>query len=391
MQSSLIPERPLIISPTLAATIGLEEAVMLHVLSELMAHRPVRSKDRLSWTEIDQATICAAFPFWALIDIKRVQKNLQELGLILLDPETGNEDSCYYAINQLGEERRVPTAASKPPEDSAAGISSRQAHTGTTSLYDTPPAAGASYIPSNWQPGEDWIRQCRQQNIPEDFVQQLVPGFVMYWRERRQSRFSWGNAFYKFVLREWRQEQARRGFGELDSEMSAAWWPSPEAFSILENAAINTAFIEDAVPEFVLYWRERGAAHGAWNSRFIDHIRRQWSKYSAAIEHDTLPRRISDDWQPSPECFEILRLAEIDENFAQEKLPEFVLYWRDTNQVHASWNTRFLQFIKYQWARRFDESRKVSLIDAENQSSTGKNQQVLGAAYERFTDRSWAE
>ena len=36
MSSSLIPERPLIISPTLAATIGLEEAVMLHVLSELM-------------------------------------------------------------------------------------------------------------------------------------------------------------------------------------------------------------------------------------------------------------------------------------------------------------------------------------------------------------------
>ena len=39
MNSTLIPERPLLISPTLAATIGLEETVMLHVLGELIAMR----------------------------------------------------------------------------------------------------------------------------------------------------------------------------------------------------------------------------------------------------------------------------------------------------------------------------------------------------------------
>ena len=60
MQSSLIPERPLVISPTLAATIGLDEAVMLHVLSELIAHRPVREKDRFAWIE-RAAPLRAAF------------------------------------------------------------------------------------------------------------------------------------------------------------------------------------------------------------------------------------------------------------------------------------------------------------------------------------------
>src|SRR5690606_31365952 len=112
---------------------------------------------------------------------------------------------------------------------------------------------------------------------------------------------------------------------------------------ILENAGINRAFIEDSVPEFVLYWRERGAIEGAWNSRFIEHIRRQWSRYSAALEHDGLPRPIPEDWQPSSACFEILRLAEIDESYAREKVSEFVLYWRDTRQPHASWNTQFLK------------------------------------------------
>ena len=389
MQSSLVPERPLVISPTLAATIGLEEAVMLHVFSELMAHRPLREKDRFAWLELSQMDLMKALPFWALIDIKRVQKSLQDLGLILIDAETGNRETLYFAINQARPGAPEPAARKISPARSPAAPASPASVAAPAGLSTE--GQGATFMPANWQPGEDWIRQCRQQNIPEDFVRQLVPGFVMYWRERGQARFSWGNAFYKFVLREWRQEQTRRGMSELETDMTPQWWPSSDAFVILENSGINPQFIEDAVPEFVLYWRERGAANGAWNTRFIEHIRRQWSKYSSSIEHDTLPRRIGEDWQPSAECFDILRLAEIDEDFARSKVREFVLYWRDTNQVHASWNTRFLQFIKYQWARRLDESSNMSVIDAQDQSIAGKNQQVLGAAFQRFTDRSWAE
>ncbi len=388
MQSSLIPERPLVISPTLAATIGLDEAVMLHVFSELMFHRTVEMRNRLKWIELSNADLCSVFPFWAFIDIKRVQKSLLDLGLVLVDPETGKQDSCFFAINQLTEPTGAPDLSGTRAYDQPSAKSS------VFSSQTAPPQQvpqGASYIPSSWKPGDDWIRQCRQQNIPEEFVLKVVPGFVMYWRERKQAKFSWGNVFYKFVLREWRQEQTHRGVSELDSQMSPNWWPSSEALSILENSGISLTFIEDAIPEFVLYWRERGVAQGAWNTRFIEHIRRQWSKYSSAIEHDTQPRRISEDWQPSAECFDILGLAEIDENFARTKVHEFVLYWRDTNQVHASWNTRFLQFIKFQWARRLDESLNTSVIDARDQSSTGKKQQGLGAAFQRFTDRSWAD
>ncbi len=376
MQSSLIPERPLVISPTLAATIGLEEAVMLHVIGEMLAHRPVRQQDGLRWVELSQQQLSEAMPFWAPVDIRRIQKSLQDLGLIVLDSQTGSADSHWIAINQ-----RAPQSPSQERQTSAAASPA-----GTLSS-----PAGASVIPANWQPGEDWIRQCRQQAIPETFVRQLVPGFVLYWRERGQSRFSWGNAFYKHVLREWRAEQTRRGVSELETAMSSDWWPSADAMSILINAGINEEFIEDAVPEFVLYWRERGASNGAWNTRFIEHIRRQWAKYSASIHYDTQPRRIPEDWQPSPECYDILRMAQIDEDFARDKVSEFVLYWRDTNQVHASWNTRFLQFIKTQWARRLVESHNMSVYHAENQSFIGKGQQEPGAAFQRFTDRSWAE
>ena len=66
MSSSLIPERPLLISPTLAATIGLEETVMLHVLSEMKLRMPVMFRDNLRWLEVNLEALSDAMPFWHL-------------------------------------------------------------------------------------------------------------------------------------------------------------------------------------------------------------------------------------------------------------------------------------------------------------------------------------
>jgi len=193
------------------------------------------------------------------------------------------------------------------------------------------------------------------------------------------------------VLKEWRSEQTRQGAYELASVMSAEWKPSPDAVGILEMADINLSFIEDAIPEFVLYWRERGIVNGAWNTKFLEHIRRQWAKFSAAFGYDSTPRVIPHDWQPSGDCYDILGLAEIDENYARGKIPEFVMYWRDSQQVKSSWNTVFLQFIKQDWARQLKEQEGADITHAENQTLVGKSQQKIKERFQRIADRSWAE
>ncbi|MEX2132243.1 MAG: DnaT-like ssDNA-binding domain-containing protein, partial [Pseudohongiellaceae bacterium] len=215
--------------------------------------------------------------------------------------------------------------------------------------------------------------------------------------------FSWGNKFSKHALREWRHEQSRQGAVELTQTMTADWWPSSDALEILENADINRAFIEDAVPEFILYWRERDAQAGAWNTKFVDHIRRQWARFSASFGLDDVPRPIAENWGPSAECFDILQLAEIDEDYARGRIPEFILYWKDSGQARASWNTVFLQFIKQDWARRLQTLRETDAGQAELAGNTGhaghtKDRQFAGASqqrlkekFQRFTDRSWAE
>jgi hypothetical protein len=377
MQSSLIPERPLIISPTLAATIGLEEAVLLHVLSEQMACRPVHDKGGLRWLELSQQQLLDALPFWAWIDIKRVQQSLLDLGLILIEAVPEQGESWRYAIDQR----------SKAGQPAVRQFAAR--------AETTNDAGKAGYIAPDWQPDLEWLSLCRQHGVPEQFAKSLVPEFVVYWRDRAQSRFSWGNVFYKHVLKEWRLAQTRRGAAELETQMSAAWRPSADAVMILTNAGVSASFVEDAVPEFVLYWRERGGQDGAWNTRFIEHIRRQWAKFQSSLRHDGIPRPIPENWQPSEDVYEVLRLAEIDEAFARSKVPEFILYWRDTGQPQASWNTRFLQFIKYAWARRPEAAGAGinGLVNSyeKDQQSAGRGGQGLDAAFRRFTDRSWAE
>ena len=49
---SLIPEKPIVISPSLAATLGLEEAVLLQLLQECIAHGDTLSSSGFNWVTI---------------------------------------------------------------------------------------------------------------------------------------------------------------------------------------------------------------------------------------------------------------------------------------------------------------------------------------------------
>ena len=99
------------------------------------------------------------------------------------------------------------------------------------------------------------------------------------------------------------------------------WRPSADALEILARNDIDGEFIEQAIPEFILYWRERGSAPKELNSRFIQHIRLQWARYTSAITHSTEPTRIAKDWAPSRDVYDILKLSHIDRDFADKLIP----------------------------------------------------------------------
>lgn len=318
--------------------------------------------NQLLWLRLAEADLQTLFPFWSVKEIQRIEDSLQQQGLLLAEADSQMPGYTWYALEE-------PKRLSATP---------------TTNQGKAAP------IPINWQPGADWIRLCLQQGIPEAFVHSLVSEFVNYWREVGEARPAWGNIFYSHALRQWRMEQTRQGEIEQSDSMSKDWHPSTDAMEILINAGINRNFIEDAIPEFILYWRERGTANVAWNTKFIGHIRRQWAKFSAAFGYDDTPQLIPDNWEPSSDCFEILQLAEIDEKYARSKIPEFRMYWHDCKQARASWNTVFLQFVKRDWAEFLKRGGNLDDYHANNQSSAGARQQRVKEKLEQFADRSWA-
>jgi hypothetical protein len=364
MTSSLIPERPLLISPTLAATIGLEEAVLLHVVSELLLqHAPLYRQER-RFAAITEDTLMAALPFWSLADIKRVQQSLQGLGLLLVEAVPDEERTWLFAINQpLSAARQRAIATSHSSTTTTVAPAAAAPRTGSN-------AGVATRLPSHWQPDATLYQQCTQRNIPRDFIDRELTTFVLYQRDRGKTEYSWQRAFLTWVISGWEKQRSVQQAKVLEAPMSNEWMPSDDAVSILEHGGISLGFIESAVPEFVLYWREKGTVGSEWNSRFIAHVRRQWERYTHTLTNDTTPRPIPRDFAPDPACYDVLGMANIDPAFAEAQVSEFVLYWHDRNEIHRSWNTKFLQHVKFKWAQ---------------QSQVG---QTLMA---RITDRSWAD
>jgi len=371
--SSLIPERTIVISPSLAATIGLEEAVLLQTLSAIINYQTVSPAD--GWHRVETTRLLTLCPFWPVEQLQRVCKALTDKGIVRIDsPPLTQCDELKFRLDADRTQRPAKGSSQQPPP------------------AKSPAVRGANRISPSWWPSEDILLKIAQHNIPREFALQKVAEFVTYWRDRNEVHYSWDARFLKNVQSAWRDYQSNPRVAAVASDapryMAADWQPSTDALEILAMAGINRAFIEDAIPEFVLYWREKGEATTTWNSKFVQHVKRQWSRYTSAMEHDVEPRRIAPDWQPSKDVFDILKLATIDADFARSLVTEFVLFWRDSNELTRSWNTKFLQHVKHHWARR----HQLGLQDyARQQNAYGPGSTKPAGFIDRHTDRSWAD
>ena len=373
--SSLIPERHITISPALAATIGLEEAVMLQALTDISVFTPANTDQGYTWYQIDLSQLQTLLPFWQLSDLQRIGNSLADKGIIFIgNKAVAQSDTFRFAMNEGSEP--APPVTTSPKQPAATAPTTRQ--------------RGASLLPRSWQPDEDMLQLLTLNHaIPRDFSLAQLEDFVLYWTERSETSHAWSNKFRQHVLKEWRRQQGRQLSTQptpQDEVIGQKWHPSQDALEILHRNGVSQDFIEEAIPEFILYWRERGVADSTWNSKFIAHIRRQWHKYTLAIKHDYEPQQIPANWRPSEDLFDIIKLANIERDFADALIPEFVLFWRDSGEIQRSWNSKFLQHVKYQWATRHNLGQQ----HAGQQTHTAGGKATEGFI-EKHTDRSWRE
>lgn len=388
-------ERPLLISPSLAATIGLEQALLYQQLAEWQQLQGQEGE----WQLLDRSQLAQWLPFWTPQKINEVLGSLQELGMIIIGSALGpNAQNLRYSL-AVQQQQKSSTAANTPAHisspTSAAQLSADHSTTQSNSLN-----MGAAHgrvqqggplhsgpMTANWQPDQGTVDYLTGQlGISAAFIGDILPEFVAYWRDSGKRQSSWNSTFIKHANRQWQQQRYRQHSDAQKHSMHGDWQPDADALLILERAGISRSFIEDAVPEFILYWREKGVADNSWNSKFVQHVRKQWAYYCNELD-DAEPHRLAANWQPDPSVYEILHMANIDQQFAQQLLPEFVLYWRDSKQLQRSWNSKFLQHVKYRWA----QAHQLGNTHEGNRAAGGSGLATTGSFVEKHTDRGWRE
>lgn len=152
-----------------------------------------------------------------------------------------------------------------------------------------------------------------------------------------------------------------------------SWRPSEVVYQVLAQHNIPREWIEDQVPEFVIYWSERGAVEHSWGSKFMKHCMHEWRHHEIKQARAVRDIPMTANWVPSQKARAALRASGITDQFINEEcLDDFILYWTERGDVGHTWNSKFVQHVRYRWANRSNIQKSQSL-------------------YDELTDRSWAD
>ncbi len=400
-----------------ANRIGLHEATVLAALQQLAILQPP-GRLAISWQQLQ-----CLIGFLNQSQRDQALIRLEQYGLIEMFADSNQQhlvvelNASRQALSVTKPAPQTPTSRtydnSEPaniPEPQSQHESQKSSHLGYRHANQSSTTHGNTLnrrrpLDQQWQPAADTLQRLEQHGIPSAFVWSQLDTFRLAGIEQGNNRNDWNTRFFRHVKSQWvyAQNDAQRFQRQAErttfqpapndaNPIEYQWRPSHDALEILQRAGIDPQFIQDAVAEFVLYWSERGDAHKTWNSKFIQHIRQQWARYSAALEHVSTPCIISQDWQPKPDCFDILAMGHIPEAFARQLIPEFVLYWHDTKQVHNSWNSRYLQYVKRQWGQQMrSPSAQVAGGQNENATAHQSGYTTAAASIDRLSDTSWAD
>ena len=332
-----IPERYCTFSPQLAATVGLEEAVLLQGLSHQLA---------ADANTISVEALAQDFPFWDHVRIGQLLQRIVDLGILNARP---SHDPLIWRVTDK------PAGAAPKSEPLLA-----------------------------WTPSEHLIDLLNlNHGLTRSYILEQLNTF-----EASGDRKTLDTRFRHHVLSHWRHKQKHPAFAIKEpARFDNVWQPSLDAQEILARTEMPPEFIESIRPEFILYWKERGGAPKDVNSKFIQFARQRWTRHENSLQHSTLPERLQPNWTPNAAVYETLQLSGIPQDFADTVLREFVVYWVDSNEVHTSWNAKFLQHVKYQWQRHQEQ--------ISGRSQTGGGTSPADRTKDRsisddLSDTSWA-
>ena len=224
MTNLLIPEYPLIVLPTLAKTIGLNEAIFLQQIHYIST----KSKNGMVYLTAGQLAE-KVFPFWSSRTIERIVASLKEKELLYVTKPEGFNRTNHYQINyddlpfrQLGgivsdsvAESLKETSKEKEVNSKQSASPKRLRATHPRVLFGSLDQHGRAKDP---KAAEKKVVELAKE---EDILETVARSFFWYWQER-----GWGKRRdVKAALLRWAEKEPNRGRSAWSMQMKAASLP----------------------------------------------------------------------------------------------------------------------------------------------------------------------
>lgn len=115
-------------------------------------------------------------------------------------------------------------------------------------------------------------------------------------------------------------------------------------------------------------------------------------------EHNQKLHPMFVGWKPSDTFFELLPRHAIPNEYAEECLDEFTLYWLDKDRKESNWDQKFLAWVKREWIRQQTREARQRNQDSSEPKGTGhenarrdtrENRKRVTAAIMDIKDTDW--
>lgn len=90
--AKLVPEPPLLVLPSLASAVGLNEAILLQQVH-------YRTRDSDQWWPAGPAALRREFPFWSPKTIRKALAHLRQMGLLNVRQQGGTDRTKEYRVD----------------------------------------------------------------------------------------------------------------------------------------------------------------------------------------------------------------------------------------------------------------------------------------------------
>ena len=339
---SLLNEHQISFPASLAQAIGVDNAILLAVLND------AARLQQQNWARLNSKTLRQQLPFWNDGHIRNVMQSLLDQGMLRLNgPLFPDAEGIIYSFPA------AQTSAQAPAQNLATAQPSANQRIPKQPMTD------------DWTPDTNALKQLRNLGIDESYALSQLGNFRLYGKENGVNQRDWGHRFVQYVQKQHQhdrtsQERQKTALQYIKEDKQASpitsdWRPDPDSYTILTRGGIEPAFIEETIPEFILYWRENGRAMNSWSTVFNQHVSKQWMRYQNGMQHPKQLLPMHENWRPSDFCFEVLEMAYIGREEASRMVPEFILYWLENNQVSNNWDTIFIRYAKKQHAYRLSQ------------------------------------